>query len=67
MTTARRLPPQPLRRIFAIPLALTIASLVGLVLGLTGDGWRDVFASALLFLPLAVVVHYWRRRGSLPS
>ncbi len=41
-----------LSRIFAMPLAIALVSLVGLVSALTGDGWRD----ALSWLGLAVPV-----------
>lgn len=45
-------------RIFAWPLAITAASLAGLVLGLLGEGWRDALASLLLAGgPLAVALH----------
>ncbi len=59
---ARRIKPQRLRRIFAIPVLLAIASLAGLVLGLTGDGWRDWAASMLLMLPVAAFLLHWHQR-----
>lgn len=62
MTTSRRTPPQPLRRVFGAPVLLALLSLIGLILGLTGDGWRDALASLLLF-PLAVFAAHWRRRS----
>jgi len=50
-------------RILLLPGLLAIASLVGLVLGLTGDGWRDGLSAILLFLPLFVFARHWLRRG----
>lgn len=43
------------------PLVLASLSLAGLLLGLTGDGWRDVVATALLALPLLIFFHRWAR------
>lgn len=44
-----------LRAIFAVPLLLALASLVGLVVALTGDGWRDAISWALLAIPVLAV------------
>ncbi len=59
--------PRPPRRstaqVFAVPLVLLIASLAGLVLGLTGDGLRDLASAALLLLPLLAIAAAWQRRG----
>lgn len=53
---------QPTRTVFAWPLALGIATLAGLVLGLTGDGLRDVAAWTLLGLaPLVILAALLRR------
>jgi len=52
-----------LARIFALPLLLLAASLAGHVIGLAGEGWPDVAASALLSLPLLAAAVAWRRRG----
>ena len=41
-----------LRAIFAVPLLLALVSIVGLVVALTGDGWRDAISWALLALPI---------------
>lgn len=43
-----RVRPNPL----AVPTALALASLVGLVAALTGDGWRDALSWAGLGAPL---------------
>lgn len=58
-----RIAPQGLGRILWPPLVIAAASLAGLVIGLTGEGWRDVAGAALLFLPLAVIIGAWLRRG----
>lgn len=58
-----RLRPQPTRTILALPLLLAALALAGLVLGLTGDGWRDVVSVALLALPCLLFLNHWRRRA----
>ena len=63
MKRAVRIAPQTPSRILAMPVLLAVASVAGLVLGLTGDGWRDWLSAALLFLPVVLFVHHWRRRG----
>ena len=50
-------------RVFAIPLALLLATLCGLVSGLTGDEARDWIAWALTTLPLLALALAWARRG----
>ena len=50
-------------RVFAWPLLIGLASLLGLVLGLTGDGFRDLACWVLLGLaPLVITVALLRRR-----
>ena len=51
-----------LRAIFAVPLLLALASLVGLVVALTGDGWRDAISWALLAIPILAVGWAMRAR-----
>lgn len=51
-----------LRAIFALPLALALVSIVGLVVALTGDGLRDVAAWAALAIPVLVVGWAMRNR-----
>ncbi len=53
-----RVPPQAKRRIFAVPALIALASIGGLLLGLTGDGVRDIAAWALLALPILAIA--WR-------
>lgn len=60
---ADRIGPQSVVRIVAVPAVLAAASLAGLVLGLTGEGWRDALSAILVFLPLAVFARHWSRRG----
>lgn len=51
--------------VFAIPLVIGIASLLGLVLGLTGDGVRDILAWLLVGLaPLTIFAALFRRSSS---
>ena len=53
-----------LRRVFAWPLAIAAASIVGLVIALTGDGWRDAASWAALAIPVLAVGWAMRaRRG----
>ena len=52
-----------LGHIFAIPLLLALATLAGLVIGLTGGGMRDLLAWLLLILPLAAIAWAWARRS----
>ena len=58
-----RIAAQSTCRILALPAVLAIASLVGLILGLTGEGWRDGLSAILLFLPLFAFARHWLRRG----
>ncbi|KLE34638.1 hypothetical protein [Aurantiacibacter luteus] len=50
-------------RPLVIPLALLLATLAGLVIGLTGDRARDVLAWLLAALPLLALALAWARRG----
>jgi hypothetical protein len=51
-----------LRAIFAVPLLLAAASLIGLIVALTGDGWRDAISWALLAIPVLAVGWAMRAR-----
>lgn len=52
-----------LRRVFAMPLLLLLASLAGLVLGLTGDGLPDALSWGLLSLPIILTAIAFLRRS----
>lgn len=52
------------RSTFAVPIALALLSLAGLVLALTGDGWRDALAWAALSVPAIAVGWAAARRSS---
>jgi hypothetical protein len=58
----RRVAPQSLSQIFAVPGIVLAATLTGLIAGLTGDGWRDTAASLLLFIPVSLAAYHWWRR-----
>ena len=47
--------PLPLGAIFALPLAIGVLSVVGLISALTGDGWRDALSWAGLAAPVLAV------------
>ncbi len=51
-----------LRKIFAIPFALALVSIVGLVVALTGDGLRDAASWAALAIPVFAVGWAMRAR-----
>lgn len=44
-----------LKHVFAIPFAIALLNLFGLISALTGDGWRDVLSWIGLSVPVAVV------------
>ncbi|WP_225205452.1 hypothetical protein [Novosphingobium huizhouense] len=44
------------------PLLVAALTLGGLVLGLTGSGWRDALCAAATGLPLVLFLLHWRRR-----
>ena len=60
-------PRKSVARVFAMPLLVGLASIAGLVLGLTGEGWRDFAAWLLVGLaPLVLVAMLLRRPSNLP-
>lgn len=63
MITSHRVPRQSLFRIFRWPIILAVLSIAGLWLGLTGDGWRDGLAAALLALPGVTFLSRWAQRS----
>ena len=56
---SQRPPAQRASAILAVPLALAALTLAGLVIGLTGDGWRNLAACLLAGLPLFILVRAW--------
>lgn len=50
-------------RIFRWPLAIGVASIVGLVAALVGDGPLDVLSWVLLGGAVVVMAEAWRRGG----
>jgi hypothetical protein len=44
-----------IRSTFAVPALIAVASVAGLVIALTGDGWRDAAAWAGLCVPLIAI------------
>lgn len=50
-------------RVFAVPALLLVASIAGLVLGLTGDGFPDGLAWGLLSIPTLAAANAFMRRG----
>lgn len=53
---------QNLRTIFGVPLLLALVSIAGLIVALTGDGWRDGAAWAALAIPILAVGWAMRAR-----
>lgn len=47
-----------LRSVFGIPTLIALVSLFGLIIALTGDGWRNVAGWIALGFPVAVVVYF---------
>lgn len=43
-------------KIFRVPLAIGLISVIGLIAALTGDGWLDVLSWLTLAVPPAVVL-----------
>ena len=54
-----------IRSTFAIPALIAVATLVGLAVALTGDGWRDVPSWIALALPV-VALSWARARRARP-
>ncbi len=53
---------QSLRAIFGMPIAIGLASIVGLVSALTGDGPRDALSWLALAIPVGAVGWAMRAR-----
>jgi hypothetical protein len=58
-----RIKRQSIRQTLAMPVLLAVVSLTGLVIALTGDGWRDLLSAVLLTLPLVAIAYALARRG----
>lgn len=59
----RRGSPATTGRVLAIPFTLLLVTMAGLVIGLTGDGARDLLSWGLLLLPLLTLAAAWARRS----
>lgn len=55
------------RQIWAVPVALGVLSLVGLVAALVADGWADGLSALALAVPAAVSLWGFRRRRPEPT
>jgi cyanate permease len=53
-----------IRSTFALPAILAIASLLGLIVALAGDGWRDAVTWLTLALPAVAVGWAAQRKES---
>jgi hypothetical protein len=51
-----------LRAVFGWPAAIFIVGLSGLVVALTGDGWRDAAAWSALLAPIVALIWAMRAR-----
>lgn len=52
------------RAIFAWPLAIFVLGFAGLIIALTGDGWRDGASWLALAAPVAALIWAMRTRRS---
>ncbi|MBN8806755.1 MAG: hypothetical protein J0I47_00735 [Sphingomonas sp.] len=52
-----------IRSTFAIPVLIAIATVIGLIVALTGDGWRDAVGWIALAIPLVAVGWAYRHRS----
>jgi len=53
-----------IRSTFFLPVLLALLSLAGLVVALTGEGWRDHLSSVALLTPVAAVIWAVARSSS---
>lgn len=56
MNASARRARNSLAAIFAAPTAIALASIVGLVAGLLGDGWHDLLSWVGLGVPATVIL-----------
>ncbi len=61
-----RVPTRPILTVLAWPLALAVLQLAGLVIGLTGKGWRDALSAALVGASIIIFAGRWRLRAGRP-
>jgi len=55
--------PQSAREVFHVPVLLGLATVVGLVSALLGDGPWDALSWLAILAPIAAVALAWRRRA----
>jgi hypothetical protein len=55
-----------MRSTFAVPTLIALATVFGLVLALTGGGWRDAAAWIALAIPVAAVAWAMATAGGSP-
>lgn len=53
-----------IRSTFALPALLALLSLAGLIVALTGEGWRDILSWVALSAPLLAVIWAVARHSS---
>jgi hypothetical protein len=53
-----------IRSTFAIPTLIALATTAGLIVALTGDGWRDAVSWVALAIPILTVGWAYRARRS---
>jgi hypothetical protein len=51
------------RRIWAVPTGLAVATALGLTAALIGDGWADLLSWASLAVPAIVMIRFALKRG----
>jgi hypothetical protein len=65
MTSKQRRSPQPLSRVFAIPMVMGVLSAFGLVAALVGDNVWDAASWLALGVPIATITWcYFRTRSA---
>lgn len=59
-----RVPPRRAVIVLSVPVLLAVITIAGLVIGLTGAGWRDALCVGALALPLLLFLFHVLLRGS---
>lgn len=49
---------------FLLPILIALATTIGLIVALTGDGWRDAWSWAGLAVPILTIGWAYRTRRS---